>query len=121
MRGPVPWRRLAPAAASVLIALGARLLYGPGAIGYDAAYSLLWGHQIATGHLPEFESFRAPTPHPLSNLVSVLLAPLPPATAEHAVEWITLVAFGAFIVAAYLLGARLFSRAIGALLALILL
>ncbi|MCW2984779.1 MAG: hypothetical protein JWR63_2349, partial [Conexibacter sp.] len=32
---------------------------------YDAYYHLVWGREIAAGHLPTFEAYQAPTQHPL--------------------------------------------------------
>ena len=42
---------------------------------YDSYYTLVWGQEIADLELPDREVFRTPTPHPLSELVAVLLAP----------------------------------------------
>jgi hypothetical protein len=41
---------------------------------YDTAYSLLWGSELAGGRAPDLEVPLAPTPHPLQNLVSFVLA-----------------------------------------------
>src|SRR6187399_2246975 len=42
---------------------------------YDSYYQLLWGQELAHGHLPDYNVFRPPTPHPLSELVGFLLSP----------------------------------------------
>jgi hypothetical protein len=106
--------------AGIVIALAglARLLYGPGAIGYDASYAALWGSQAASGVLPHYEAPFAPTPHPLANLVAMPLSFLGDASFPAHVH-LTLVAFGALGWFAFLLGARLFSPSVGAAFAVI--
>jgi len=42
---------------------------------YDSYYQLLWGQDLAHGHLPDYNVFRSPTPHPLSVLVGFVLSP----------------------------------------------
>jgi hypothetical protein len=42
---------------------------------YDSYYQLLWGMDLSHGRLPDYNVFRSPTPHPLSELVGLLLAP----------------------------------------------
>ena len=42
---------------------------------YDTYYTLVWGQELAGGHLPDYDVFRSPTPHPLATLVGWLLAP----------------------------------------------
>ena len=96
----------------------ATLTYRLPHMGYDASWSLLWGRQLAAGRAPAFEAAGAPTPHPLANLVSTLLAPLD-GTAALAVELLSAVTFGILVWAAYLFGARLFGRSIAALFAAI--
>jgi len=104
---------------AVLVAVGlgvtARVVYGRGTIGYDAAWALLWGEELAAGELPDLGAVGAPTPHPLANVVSAVLG-----TPERvaAVSWL---AFGALGVAAYALGTALYSRWVGGLFAALLL
>src|SRR5215213_8590364 len=43
---------------------------------YDTYYTLVWGKELANGHLPDYDVFRTPTPHPLSTLVAWAMAPL---------------------------------------------
>ena len=63
--------------AGVLVgAVALRLLAGPGLVNYDTLYTLVWGRQLAHGELPDLEVAIAPTPHPLANLVAMLLSPL---------------------------------------------
>ena len=42
---------------------------------YDSYYQLLWGQDLGHGRLPDYNVFRSPTPHPLSELVGLALAP----------------------------------------------
>jgi hypothetical protein len=112
--------RLAAVAAVVFLALLMWALYGSGSVGYDQLYQLLWGDELAEGRLPGYEAPRAPTPHPLPNLVGLLLAPLGDGSLE-ALKALSLVSYAALGVAAYVLGTRLFSRAVGVLFAALLL
>ena len=41
---------------------------------YDSIYSLLWGREIVHLQTPTFDAFRAPTQHPLSNLIGGALS-----------------------------------------------
>jgi hypothetical protein len=96
------------------LAVALRLLYGPGHIGYDAIWALLWGRQIARGDVPEFEAPVAPTPHPLTNLVSAPLSLLGDDAAITAVLALSWLAFGALVYAAFALGRELFAWPVGA-------
>src|SRR5918994_2120837 len=42
---------------------------------YDTYYTLVWGQELFHGHLPDYDVFRTPTPHPLSTLVAWAMAP----------------------------------------------
>lgn len=106
--------------ATVALALAMWAAYGAGYVGYDQLYSLLWGDDLAEGRLPGYEAPRAPTPHPLANLIGLALAPLGDGALD-ALKALSLLSFGALGVAAYLLGARLLSPAAGALFAALLL
>ena len=112
--------RAAAAAAAVLIALAMWAVYGSGSVGYDQLYALLWGDDLAEGRLPGYEAPRAPTPHPLPNLVGLVLAPLGDGSLD-ALKALSLLSFAALGVAAYVLGARLFAPAVGVLFAALLL
>lgn len=106
--------------ATVLLAAALRLVYGRGSLGYDASWALLWGQQIADGGLPRLDAPGAPTPHPLSIVLSALVAPLGRAGIELVVasSWLALGALGWL---AFRLGEALYSAWIGALFALLLL
>ena len=43
---------------------------------YDSYYTLIWGQELASGRLPDYDVFRTPTPHPLATLFAALLSPL---------------------------------------------
>jgi hypothetical protein len=67
---------------------------------YDSYYQLLWGQDLAHGHLPDYHVFRAPTPHPLSELVGLLLSPFGLA-ADRLMVLLTLVAWVGLLWAVY--------------------
>src|SRR4051794_2718514 len=92
-------------ALTVLLALGLRLVYGPGHLGYDAVWSLEWGREMLAGTSPSFEAVIAPTPHPLANAVALLLAPLGDGAfaCAMAVSWLAFAALGVLL---FLLGRR---------------
>jgi hypothetical protein len=71
-----PVARLRFVAGVLLGAVALRLLAGPGLVNYDTLYALVWGRQLAHGELPDLDVAIAPTPHPLANLVAILLSPL---------------------------------------------
>ncbi|HLM85954.1 MAG TPA: hypothetical protein VK272_07180 [Solirubrobacteraceae bacterium] len=104
------------------IAFGAvllRVIAGVGFANYDTLYALAWGGQLSRGSTPAYDLPISPTPHPLVELVGVVLAPLSP----HGVEEVT-VALGFLALSGcgwviYRLGAESFGRAAGALAALI--
>jgi hypothetical protein len=96
------------------------LAYGLGFVGYDGAYALLWGRDLAEARLPGYDVVGAPTPHPLAVILAALLAPLRDA-ALPAMAALWLAAFAAAGVAAWRLGRALFSAAVGGLFALLLL
>ncbi len=61
------------AAIAALTALVA-LAFGDGRLlNYDTAYSLLWGSELAGGHVPNTEVAFAPTQHPLATAFGALL------------------------------------------------
>ncbi len=116
-------KRLAPRlGASLGIALGAvalRVIAGVGFANYDTLYALAWGGQLSRGSVPAYDVPIAPTPHPLAELVGLVLAPLGPhavATVAVALGFLALSACGWVV---YRLGAEWFGRAAGALAALV--
>ncbi|CAA9474395.1 MAG: hypothetical protein AVDCRST_MAG85-190 [uncultured Solirubrobacteraceae bacterium] len=79
---------------------------------YDSYYSMLWGRELLDGALPIYETYRAPTPHPLSTLVGAILTPL-----GHPGErvWILLcvISFVAMVVGVYRLAREAFTPLVG--------
>ncbi len=121
VRGAAPARRLAALPAVAVGALALWLVCGVGFANYDTLYALAWGGQLAEGETPAYGVAIAPTPHPLVELLGIVLSPLSP----HAIEGVT-VALGFLALAAcgwavYALGALWFGRAAGAVAALVLL
>lgn len=41
---------------------------------YDTYYALIWGNEIASGQLPDYDVFKTPTPHPLFNIYTALVS-----------------------------------------------
>jgi hypothetical protein len=114
----------APLAVALGIAVGAvllRLLSGVGFANYDTLYALAWGGQLARGELPDYELPIAPTPHPLIELVGVVLSPLGPGAVQDVTVALGFIALAACGWVLYQLGSRWFGRAAGALAALVLL
>ncbi|HEY4451414.1 MAG TPA: hypothetical protein VGN13_07455 [Solirubrobacteraceae bacterium] len=115
-------RSAARAGAPLSIAVGAlalRLIAGVGFVNYDTLYALAWGGQLSRGQPPAYDVAIAPTPHPLLELLGVVLVPLGPRTARDVTVALGFLALAACGWVLYRLGARWFSRPAGALAALI--
>jgi hypothetical protein len=116
-------KRLAPRAGGPLsIIAGAgllRLISGVGFLNYDTLYALAWGGQLSRGQPPAYSVAVAPTPHPLLELLGVLLAPLGPSGVDHVTVALGFLALSACGWVIYRLGAEWFSRPAGLLAALI--
>jgi hypothetical protein len=100
-------------------AVALRLIYGVAFANYDTLYALAWGGQLAQGETPAYGVPIAPTPHPLLEILGVILRPLSP---HLEIELVVALAFLALATCAWLiyaLGARWFGRAAGALAAII--
>jgi hypothetical protein len=102
------------------VAVLLRVLYDPWYLNYDARYALLWARDAWHGFLPDFKADFAPTPHPLSTLVSSLGLPFGHG-GDAVVVWIVLLSFGALVWLTYRLGTVLFSQWVGAAAALVVL
>jgi hypothetical protein len=106
----VPWPWVA-FGVLVLGALAGFLVY-PTYPNYDSYYSMLWGRELLDGQLPVYETYRAPTPHPMATFVGALVAPL-----GHGAErvWIFLcvASFVALVVGVYRLTREAFTPLIG--------
>ena len=112
--------RLTVPATIVVGAVVLRVIAGVGFVNYDTLYALAWGGQLSRGSTPAYGVPIAPTPHPLVEILGVVLAPLGP----HGVLEVTVaLAFGALAACVwviYALASRWFGRAAGALAALLL-
>ena len=111
----------ARAAAGIpLGALLAAALVRAGFLNYDTAYALLWGNEIAHGHLPDYDVQLAPTAHPLASLLGAVLTPFGDAAQPI---WVVLgfLAIGAVGWLSYELAAHWFGAAAGVVAALVIL
>lgn len=93
------WYALGAVAAGVVLALA----YGPSYLGYDAAWALVWGADLAGGQLPGYEAAFAPTPHPLANAIALPLSLLADGGGQ-ALGWLAFLAFGALVAGAWAFG-----------------
>jgi hypothetical protein len=110
--------------APLAIAAGAVVLWlvaGVGFANYDTLYALAWGGQLARGETPQYGIPIAPTPHPLVEVLGVVLSPLSPGAIEGVTVALGFLALSACGWVLYRLGSLWFGRAAGALAALILL
>ncbi|MEA2493382.1 MAG: hypothetical protein QOJ29_1293 [Thermoleophilaceae bacterium] len=87
---------------------------------YDSYYQLLWGQDIAHGRLPDYNVFRSPTPHPLSELVGLLLSPFGLA-ADRLMVLLTLVAWVGLLAAVYRFTKHLLGTLVAAVAVLVML
>jgi hypothetical protein len=102
---------LAIAAGAVLL----RVVSGVGFVNYDTLYALAWGGQLAQGETPAYGVPIAPTPHPLLEILGVILRPF---SAHTEIELVVALAFVSLAGCAWLiyrLGAHWFGWAAGAL------
>lgn len=111
------------AIAALLAALAAVLwlLCGVGFANYDTLYALSWGGQLARGETPAYEVAIAPTPHPLLELLGLVLAPLAPRAIEDVAVALGFLALAGCAWVLFRLGELWFGRAAGVVAALILL
>ena len=106
----VPWPLV------LLVGLGALTLAGflafPTYPNYDSYYSLVWGRELVEGGLPSFETYRAPTQHPLAVAFGALLS-LAGRDADLLIVGATHVSFIALVAGMYRLGRASFSPLVG--------
>ena len=112
-------KRLAAPAAIVAGAVLLRVIAGVGFVNYDTLYALAWGGQLSRGSSPAYEVPIAPTPHPLIELLGIVLAPLGPKGILDVTVALAFLALSACAWVIYALGSRWFSHAVGALAALL--
>ena len=105
-------------AALALGALAWAIFGGHVFLNYDTFYALVWGDDLASGRLPQFQAPVAPTPHPLAIAAGALASPLGD-RAEDALLWLGLIAIGALCVGLFRLGQELFATSVGVLAAMI--
>ncbi len=79
---------------------------------YDLAHQLLWGRDLASGRLPELEAFRAPTQHPLTLLLGLVLGPLGEVGSRISVA-LVLAAYVFLVTGAFVFARASFSRLVG--------
>jgi hypothetical protein len=109
----VPSMRFKAPLAVLAGAIALRLAVGIGFANYDTLYSLAWGQQLARGQTPSYKLPLAPTPHPLLELLGVIVAPLGAAatlTIVVALAYLALAALGYLV---YRLGTSWFSWPVG--------
>ena len=94
-------------------AIALRLLIGVGFANYDTLYSLVWGQQLARGHNPSYRGTLVPTPHPLLELLGVILAPLGAQATLAIVVALAYVALATLAYLVFVLGSRWFSWPVG--------
>jgi len=100
-------------------ALALRLIAGVGFANYDTLYALAWGGQLSRGQTPAYGVPIAPTPHPLVELLGLVLSPLGPRAVEEVTVALGFLALSACGWVIYRLGAEWFGWAAGTLAALL--
>lgn len=94
------------------------LVFKKAYLGYDSAYALLWGDDLASGRLPDYRTLMAPTPHPLTIAVAALMSLL--GTASIKILLVAgMVSLSLLGLALYRLGTKLYSIPVGTLAALV--
>ena len=111
--------RLLSVAAVLAGAALMRLVAGVGFVNYDTLYALAWGGQLSRGQTPAYGVAIAPTPHPLLELLGLVLSPLSPGAIRSVTVALAFIALSACAWVIYRLGSVWFSRAAGALAALL--
>jgi hypothetical protein len=114
-----PFKRLLEVSAIAAGAVLLRIVAGVGFANYDTLYALAWGGQLSRGSTPAYTVPISPTPHPLIELLGLVLAPLGPHAVESVTVALAFIALSACGWVIYRLGAQWFGWAAGALAALI--
>ena len=94
-------------------AIALRLVVGVGFANYDTLYSLVWGQQLARGQSPSYKLPLAPTPHPLLELLGVIVAPLGASATLTIVVALAYLALATLGYLAYRLGTSWFCWPVG--------
>jgi hypothetical protein len=87
---------------------------------YDTTFALIWGHDLAHGHGPDYGLPLRPGGHPLTTVVATVLSVLGRSGAAEAMRWLVLLGAGALVAGVFRLGQALFGTAVGVLAALLL-
>ncbi|MGI8800896.1 MAG: hypothetical protein ACR2KV_01815 [Solirubrobacteraceae bacterium] len=96
------WRRWT--LSSLGIAIATRLVAGPLPLNYyDVGYALLWGREILDGHLPDYRTPGASTPHPLGTLLATVAAAFGTSAGWCVVQAIMFISLGVAGTALFLL------------------
>lgn len=106
-----PWLPRAALAALALATLAGFLVY-PTYPNYDSYYSLLWGRELLHLQAPSFETYYAPTQHPLAVAFGALLSLLGRG-ADRVMVFCTMVSFVVLVAGLYRVGRLLFTPAVG--------
>jgi hypothetical protein len=93
--------------------------FGHAFLNYDTFYALVWGSDLVHGRTPDYGVSVAPTPHPLAELVGMLLTPFG-SGAEDLMLAVGLLALGMLTAGLFRLGHELFGVWAGLLAAAIL-
>ena len=96
-----------------------RLIAGVGFANYDTLYALAWGGQLSRGSTPAYGVAIAPTPHPLLEVLGLVLSPLGPRAVAEVTVALGFVALSACGWAIFRLGSAWFGRPVGTLATLI--
>ena len=119
VRDPVTNRRLDHRLTYALLGLGVFVVLVVYVVwqtypNYDTYYTLVWGKELANGHLPDYDVFRTPTPHPLSTLVAWVMAPFGTAS-DRILVLLSLFGLLGFYVVTFVFTERLLGRVIALL------
>src|SRR2546423_2041773 len=111
-RTPADWLAAGAIGALVFAWLGHAFL------NYDTFYALVWGGDLAHGRTPEYSVRVAPTPHPLAEVVGIVLSPFR-GSAEDLMLALGLLGLGLLVIGVFRLGQELFGAWAGVLAAAI--
>jgi hypothetical protein len=103
----------------LILAVIAGTIVFPTYSNYDSTYSLVWGRELLRGELPSFDSYRAPTQHPLAVLFGAFLA-LFGYAGDRLLVLATLASFVVLVAGLYRLGRTTFTTLVGLVAAIIL-
>ncbi len=107
-------RRRGWALGSLGLAIAARLLAGPLPLNYyDIGYALVWGREILGGHLPDYRTPGASTPHPLATLLATAAAAFGSPGGWYVVQAIIFLSLGVAATALFMLTRTCLERARG--------